>query len=448
MNQPKNSSNPMTLGPFEVPSPLTVAVIGLGYVGLPLCRVMLDSGCRVIGLDSDPEKVAMLIRGESYLNHLGSEFAKALQSSESFVPTTDKTRMAEADAILICVPTPLDAKNPEEPDLRFVRASATDAAQSLKDRGRPQVIILESTTYPGTTKEILKPTLDAVGVPYYLAFSPERVDPGRAEPSLTRIPKIVGGINPISTDAAVAIYQKAFDTVIPVKSAEIAEAAKLMENIFRAVNIALVNEMKMVLDTMGVDIWDVIEAASTKPFGYMPFYPGPGLGGHCIPIDPFYMAWKAKQLGQDARFIELAGTVNTSMPSYVVNRTIQWVNESRPAEIDAPKRVLILGLAYKPNVDDVRESPSFELIRLFSDHGWEADYSDPHVPVTHHMRRYGNIGLQSKPLTPSLLRSYDAVVIATAHELFDWDLIVEHAPLIVDTRHALGGYEASHIHTA
>ncbi len=422
--------------PFQLPDPLTIAVIGLGYVGLPLCRAMLDAGCNVIGVDNDPEKIEMLNRGEPYLNHLGPDFVRVLQHSTLFSPTTNTGRLAEADAVLICVPTPLDKKN--EPDLRFINAASADIARALTIRNKSQIVVLESTTYPGTTREILKPALDKTGIPFHLAFSPERVDPGRVDPPLVRIPKVVGGIDDESTAAAAAVYGKAFETIVPVRSCEIAEAAKLMENIYRAVNIALVNEMKTVLDKMNVDIWEVVQAAATKPFGFSAFYPGPGLGGHCIPIDPFYLAWKAKQIGEEARFIELAGKVNRSMPQFVIDKTINAVREKTGAN---PQKILVLGLAYKPDVDDLRESPSFEIIKLLQDQNIHADYSDPHVPTTKHMRHYGNLGLQSVDLTPENLNSYDAIIISTAHHAFNWDHILEHAQLIIDTRNALHNHE-------
>jgi len=425
-----------TFDPSSLPAPITVAVIGLGYVGLPLCRAMLDAGCRVIGVDNDPDKVEMLEKGESYLNHLGPDFARVLQASSLFSPTTNTGRLAEADAVLVCVPTPLDKQ--QEPDLRYVKSSARNIAQALAIRGRSQIVVLESTTYPGTTREVLKPALDETGIPYYLAFSPERVDPGRVDPPLVRIPKIVGGIDDESTAAAAAVYSKAFETIVPVKSCEIAESAKLMENIYRAVNIALVNEMKIVLDKMGVDIWDVVKAASTKPFGFSPFFPGPGLGGHCIPIDPFYLSWRARQIGEEARFIELAGLVNRSMPNHVVDKTIEAVREKTG---ENPKRVLVLGLAYKPDVDDLRESPSFQIIHLLKQHDIAPDYSDPYVPTTKHMRHYGDLGLQSVPLTSENLHSYDAVIVSTAHHAFDWNLILEHARVIIDTRNVFGEVE-------
>ena len=430
-------------------APQKVAVIGLGYVGLPLSRAMWSADHFVLGVDNDPAKVDTLARGECYLKHLGDDFVKDMIASGRFEPTSDTARLAEADAVLICVPTPLDTRG--EPDLSYVESTADAVAAALKARGREQLIVLESTTYPGTTREALKPRLDATGVPYRLAFSPEREDPGRRDWPTTRIPKVVGGIDAASARAAVDLYASAFERVVEVESAEVAEAAKLLENIYRAVNIALVNEMKVVLDAMGIDVWEVIAAASTKPFGFAPFHPGPGLGGHCIPIDPFYLSWKARQLGVEARFIELAGEVNHAMPGRVVQIALRALNY--PVELESHEahpslwvgfdgqqrapRILILGLAYKPDIDDVRESPSFELIHLFRRAGCEVDYADPHVPQTHHMRRYGDLDMASVVLTPKTLARYDAVVIATAHRAFDWPLIATHARLIVDTRNAM-----------
>lgn len=404
---------------------------------------MWGAGHRVIGLDNDPAKVERLNRGECYLRHLGADFVAEMRASGRFEPTGDAARLAEADAVLICVPTPLDEAG--QPDLTYVDATIASVAQGLRRRGRSQLVVLESTTYPGTTRERLKPVLDAAGVPCHLAFSPEREDPGRRDIATTAIPKVVGAIDQPSLDAAVALYATAFERVVPVESADIAEAAKLLENIYRAVNIALVNEMKVVLDRLGIDVWKVIEAASTKPFGFAPFYPGPGLGGHCIPIDPFYLAWRAKQAGVAARFIELAGDVNHSMPAWVVSRTLAslTVQHAPKPAASSPRsraRILILGLAYKPDIDDVRESPSFELIHLFREAGCAVDYSDPHVPRTHAMRHYGDLGLSSVELTADSLATYDAVVIATAHKAFDWALIARHSRLIIDTRNVMRDY--------
>ncbi len=425
----------------------TVAVIGLGYVGLPLCLLMYRAGYQVLGVDCDPAKVETLQQGLCYLKHIGESQIRTMCESGRFDVTTDESRLAEADAVLICVPTPLNEQH--EPDLTHVIETTVAVSAALKARGASQLIVLESTTFPGTTRDVLKPILDNAAQEYHLAFSPERVDPGRDEPPLEEIPKVVGGIDHSSSEAARTLYQAAFSQIHVVSSPDVAEAAKLMENIFRAVNIALVNEMKVGLDRMGIDVWEVIQAAETKPYGFMPFYPGPGLGGHCIPIDPFYFAWKARQVGTSARFIELAGTVNRAMPDYVVYKALESIGRSavddETSDHDGSVRILILGLAYKPDIDDVRESPSFELIRLFRKAGCEVSYSDPHVPATHHMRHYGDLNMNSLDLSPEILASFDAVVIATDHNAFDWDLIVQHATLIIDTRNRLQDFEHGHI---
>ncbi len=430
--------------PSESPRPelRTAAVIGLGYVGLPLCRALWQAGYRVLGIDSDPAKIEMLLRGESYLTHLGPDFAREMTGASprggTFSPRADAAAaMPEADAVLICVPTPLDENH--EPDLRSVERAARQIAEALRTRGRPMLVVLESTTWPGTTREVVAPILDEAKVPYHLAFSPERVNPGETDRTIESIPKLVGGVDAESTAIAAALYRRAFAEVVEVESAEIAEAAKLLENVYRAVNIALVNELKVVLDRLGIDIWPVIEAAKTKPYGFQAFYPGPGLGGHCIPIDPFYLSWKARQAGTDASFIELAGRVNRSMPQYVVSRTLSALGNV------TGRRILILGLAYKANVDDVRESPSFELIRLFREAECIVEYSDPHVPRTHPMRHYGDLGMSSVPLSAESLASYDAVVVATDHAAFDWALIAKHARLIVDTRNALRHFPSANV---
>ncbi|MFN4243660.1 MAG: nucleotide sugar dehydrogenase [Tepidisphaerales bacterium] len=413
-----------------------VGIIGLGYVGLPLLSVFHRAGFPVVGFDIDPEKVAMLKAGETYLRHLGPRFVADMLASgpERFDATTDIRRTGECDAVLICVPTPLGPHL--EPDLSYVRQTAEQVAETLRPG---QLVVLESTTYPRTTREVVLPPMQrrglACGRDYFLAYSPEREDPGRREHTTRTIPKLVGGIDDASTAMAAALYRQAIETVIEVESAEIAEAAKLLENIYRAVNIALVNEMKVVLTAMGIDIWKVIAAAATKPFGFQAFYPGPGLGGHCIPIDPFYLTWKAREYGQSTRFIELAGEINHAMPRFVIERLMLALNErGRSVRFS---RVLVLGLAYKPDIDDVRESPSFELIERLRELGAEVDYNDPHVPRTHRMRRYGDLGLQSVELTPQTLSGYDAVVVATNHSSYDWQLIADHARLIIDTRNAL-----------
>jgi UDP-N-acetyl-D-glucosamine dehydrogenase len=410
-----------------------VGVIGLGYVGLPLLHAFHKAGFRVIGFDVDPKKIEALRRGENYLKHLGANMAREMLAQGRFEASDDFSRLAEADAIISCVPTPLGSHL--EPDLSYVERTAEDIAKTLR---KGQLVVLESTTYPRTTREVMLPKFEARGLKcgqdFYLAYSPEREDPGRKDFNTQTIPKLVGGIDPASTEVAVALYRKAVKQVIPVSSAEVAESAKLLENIYRAVNIALVNEMKMVLTAMGIDIWEVIAAASSKPFGFQPFYPGPGLGGHCIPIDPFYLTWKAREVGLPTRFIELAGEINRMMPEYVVRRTVLAMNERGKALKGS--RILVLGLAYKPDVDDVRESPSFELIEKLEELGARVDYNDPHVPATHKMRHH-DLHMKSVAVSPESLRTYDCVLIATHHAAYDWQAICDNAKLIVDTRGAL-----------
>jgi UDP-N-acetyl-D-glucosamine dehydrogenase len=336
--------------------------------------------------------------------------------------------------VLICVPTPLGKHL--EPDLSYVRRTATDLARVLR---AGQLVVLESTTYPGTTRDVVLPPLAATGlkpgVDFFVAYSPEREDPGRRDFTTTTIPKLVGGLDALGGQLAADLYRAAIDKVVPVSTAEVAEAAKLLENVYRAVNIALVNEMKVILSAMDIDVWEVIAAAATKPFGFQPFYPGPGLGGHCIPIDPFYLTWKAREVGRTTRFIELAGEINHAMPGYVVERLMLALNDR--GQSVRGSRILVLGLAYKPDVDDVRESPSFELIERLTDLGAAVDYNDPHVPATHPMRNYGDLGMRSVPLSPEMLAGYDAVLIATHHAAYDWQLVADHAKLIVDTRNAM-----------
>jgi UDP-N-acetyl-D-glucosamine dehydrogenase len=410
-----------------------VGVIGLGYVGLPLLAAFHSAGFPVLGFDVDPRKIDALKKGENYLKHLGPELTAGLLQKGRFDATDDFYRLAEADAVISCVPTPLGKHL--EPDLSYVERTADDIARTLRPE---QLIVLESTTYPRTTREVMLPRFEKrglkCGTDFYLAYSPEREDPGRKDHRTQTIPKLVGGIDPKSGELAVALYRRAIKEVIPVSTAEVAEAAKLLENIYRAVNIALVNEMKMVLTTMGIDVWEVIRAASTKPFGFQAFYPGPGLGGHCIPIDPFYLTWKAREVGMTTRFIELAGEINHAMPDYVVQRVVRAMNDRGRAVKGS--RVLVLGLAYKPDVDDIRESPSFELIERLEELGAAVDYSDPHVAATHKMRRH-DLQMRSVPLTPETLATYDCVLVATHHAAFDWQMIAEHSSLIVDTRNAL-----------
>lgn len=419
-----------------------VGVLGLGYVGLPLMRAFFQNGFRVIGFDVDAEKIKMLESGRSYLKHLGEDFVRDMAKSPLFTATADFSRLGEADAILICVPTPLGKHL--EPDLSFIESTSDAIAKTLR---KGQLVVLESTTYPGTTREVMLPRLEKsglkAGADFFVAFSPEREDPGRQGFSTQTIPKLVGGLDSSSGELATSLYRQAVQKVVSVSSAEVAEAAKLLENIYRAVNIAMVNEMKVVLTEMGIDVWEVIAAASTKPFGFQPFYPGPGLGGHCIPIDPFYLTWKAREYNQQTRFIELAGDINRSMPDYVVHRTSLALNERGKAVHGA--KILVLGLAYKPDVDDVRESPSFELIEKLEHLGAKVDYNDPLVPVTHKMRKY-DLEMKSVPLTPQALASYDCVLIATHHASYDWQMVADHAKLIVDTRNAMKGVQGRKEH--
>ncbi len=422
-----------------------IGVVGLGYVGLPLMRAFWEAkpgAFGVLGFDVDPTKIETLNRGGNYLKHFGESFVREMSETERFEATADFARLGEADAILVCVPTPLGTHL--EPDLSYVEQTADAIAATLRPG---QLVVLESTTYPRTTREIMLPRFEARGLKcgkdFFLGYSPEREDPGRKSHSTQTIPKLVGGIDEASGRVAAALYRKAVREVVRVSSAEVAEAAKLLENIYRAVNIALVNEMKVVLSAMDIDIWEVVNAASTKPFGYQAFYPGPGLGGHCIPIDPFYLTWKAREVGMPTRFIELAGQVNHAMPDYVVQRTADALNLRSKAVRGS--RILVLGLAYKPDVDDVRESPSFELIEKLRHRGAEVDYNDPHVPATHKMRNY-DLEMQSVGLSPEALGGYDCVLIATNHAAYDWQMVADHATLIVDTRNAMKGVTGKREH--
>jgi UDP-N-acetyl-D-glucosamine dehydrogenase len=411
-----------------------VGVIGQGYVGLPLALVFVEAGHAVVGFDVDPAKVEALQRGESYIRHIGPDRVAAAARSGRFEPTTDMDRLRDCDAILICVPTPLGRHR--EPDNSYVHRTSEEIARRLRPG---QLVILESTTYPGTTDEEVRGILERTGLrtpeDFLLAFSPEREDPGNAQFSTRTIPKVVGGVNPESTDVAVALYATAMQKVVPVANARVAESAKLLENVFRSVNIALVNELKVIFDQMGIDVWEVIEAARTKPFGFMPVYPGPGLGGHCIPLDPFYLAWKAAEHGAWARFIELAGEVNTRMPSWVVSRVGKALNEDgKPLK---GSKVLVLGLAYKANIDDDRESPSYEIIELLQEAGSAVDYCDPYFPVARHTRRHGDLRLASVPCTADAFARYDAVVVSTAHDLFRAPGLFRDVGLVVDTRNLI-----------
>lgn len=410
-----------------------VGVIGLGYVGLPLMATFHRAGFPVIGFDVDPRKIDALHRGENYLKHLGADLVSNMRTGAKFDATADMSRLGEADVVISCVPTPLG--HHREPDLSFIETCSDDIAKTLR---KGQLIILESSTYPRTTRDVMLPRLEKrglkCGTDFFCAYSPEREDPGRKDFNTQSIPKLVGGIDKASGDLATQLYTAAIAKVIPVDSAEVAEAAKLLENIYRAVNIALVNEMKVVLDAMGIDIWQVVDAAKTKPFGFQAFYPGPGLGGHCIPIDPFYLTWKAREVNLPTRFIELAGEINVQMPEFVVSKVQLALNDDGKAV--KKSRILVLGLAYKPDIDDVRESPSVELIEKLAHLGAHVDYHDPHVPQTHKMRHH-DLHMHSIELTPKALSSYDCVLIATNHSVYDFQQIADHAQLVVDTRNAM-----------
>lgn len=408
------------------------AVIGLGYVGLPLVQHLCNVDYTVIGFDVDAAKTARLAKGESYIKHIDPKWIAQRVASGKFIPTTDFSRLAEADCISICVPTPLDEH--AEPDLQYVEATTRQIAQYLRPG---HLVILESTTYPGTTAEVLLPILSETGLKagedYFLAYSPEREDPGNPRYTIHNIPKVIGGMTPACTELAADYYGKIFLKVVQVSTPAVAELTKLLENIFRSVNIALVNELKMLCHRMGIDVWEVIDAAATKPFGFMPFYPGPGLGGHCIPIDPFYLSWKAREYDFVARFIGLAGEINTNMPHYVVTRVLEALNDHGKTLKGA--RVLVLGIAYKKDVDDARESPAIRLIELLEERGAHVDYNDPHIPVAPKTRKY-NLERNSVALTADALKRYDCVLIATDHSAYDYDFITANANLVVDTRNA------------
>lgn len=417
---------------------VVVGILGLGYVGLPLAREFVNAGVRVVGFDIDAPKVKKLNSGKSILKTVSDECVKQMVQSKRFRATADMAGMKKVDAVLICVPTPLTENR--EPDMTYVENSCRTIAQFIQPG---QLISLESTTYPGTTRELMLPILEAGGLKagrdFYLAYSPEREDPGNKHFTTRTIPKVVGGLTPVCRDIAQQLYSVAIEKMIPVSSLEAAESAKIVENVYRCINIAMVNELKMVFDRMGIDVWEVIRAASTKPFGYHPFYPGPGLGGHCIPIDPFYLTWKARQFGMPTRFIELAGEINTDMPHYVIHKVMEALNDRRKS-LNGSK-VLVLGLAYKPDIDDVRESPSLELIELLKERGAKVDYNDPYIPQTHKQREY-NLNMKSKPLTEAMLKKYDCVLIATNHSVYDYKWIVRNAKLVVDSRNACADVKA------
>lgn len=409
-----------------------VGIVGLGYVGLPLARAVTESGFHVLGFDIDPNKVAALHRGESYISHLTSVIIESMLTA-GFSATADFTRLSDADIVVLCVPTPLtDAR---EPDLQFV----TGSAESVAARLRPgQLVILESTTYPGTTRDIVLPILARsgleVGRDFSLAYAPEREDPGNLSFTTATIPQVVGGIDPASLQLAAAFYSQIVRDVVRVSSCEVAEASKILENTYRAVNIALVNELKILYDRMGIDVWEVIDAAKTKPFGFQAFYPGPGLGGHCIPIDPFYLTWIARKYDLATRFIELAGEVNTAMPAFVVGKITDALNDRRKP-IKGSK-LLLLGMAYKRDVDDTRESPGLALMDLLLKKGAEVSYQDPYIPKLPPTRRFPHLRMASRELTAPVIQAQDAVVIVTDHSSYDWSWIVEHSRLVIDTRNA------------
>jgi UDP-N-acetyl-D-glucosamine dehydrogenase len=423
---------------------IKIGIIGCGYVGLPLALRFADVGHRVTGFDTDKSKIEKLNAGQSYIQHIPAEKIRQHVQGKRFDATSDFTRLRDMDAVLICVPTPLDQRR--EPDLSYVEQTAIAIAPNLQ---RSQLVVLESTTYPGTTEELVLPILEKGGLhcpissdaashdvatDFYLAFSPEREDPGNKHYGLAQIPKVVGGINPPSGRAAAALYAQIVSRVVPVSSTRAAEMVKLLENIFRCVNIALVNELKLLSLRMGLDIWEIIDSASSKPFGFMPFYPGPGLGGHCIPVDPYYLSWKAREYDFATRFIELAGEINTSMPYHVVEAVAAALNEQKKSLKGS--KVLLLGMAYKKDVDDLRESPSLKLLELLTDRGAALDYNDPYFPALFKMRHYDFSNMRSVNLTPENLASYDCVLIATDHSSYDYEALVRDANLVVDTRNA------------
>jgi UDP-N-acetyl-D-glucosamine dehydrogenase len=424
---------------------LSIGIIGCGYVGLPLALSFAGKGHNVVGFDTDPEKVERLNRGESYIKHIpAAEIAKHV-GSKHLSATTDFACLRAMDAVLICVPTPLDERR--DPDISYVEKTAHAIAPHLQ---REQLIVLESTTYPGTTEELVLPILERGGglrcpiqqhagptnapTDFYLAFSPEREDPGNKHFGLAQIPKVVGGVNPPSGRAAANLYAQIVGRVVPVSSTRVAEMTKLLENIFRCVNIALVNELKLLCQRMGMDVWEVIDSAATKPFGFMPFYPGPGLGGHCIPVDPYYLSWKAREYDFATRFIELAGEINTSMPYHVVDAVAEALNEREKSLKGS--RVLVLGVAYKKDIDDLRESPSLKLMQLLLERGAKLDYNDPFFPALHKMRHYDYSHMRSVAIDPQSLGSYDCVLISTDHSSYDYQQIVTSAKLVVDSRNA------------
>ena len=416
-----------------------IGIVGLGYVGLPLVRAFVGAGFRTMGFDVDQKKVDELLAGRSYIEHISSKWISQCIENDRFEPTADMKRLSEADVLLICVPTPLNESR--DPDLQYVESTTRFIAKALRPG---QLVVLESTTYPGTTRDVMLPILAEsglkVGTDFFLAYSPEREDPGNPDFSAEGIPKVVGGFDQQSRDLAELVYKQAVVRVVPVSSCEVAEACKILENTYRSVNIAMVNELKMLFDRLGLDVWEVIDAAKTKPFGFQAFYPGPGLGGHCIPIDPFYLSWVARKHGIPTRFIELAGEINTRMPQYVIDRLARALNEhGKPIK---GSKICVLGVAYKKDVDDPRESPSFALMELLRAAGADLSYHDPHIPALPKARHYDLPAMESVELTEEFLAGLDCLLIATDHSSCDYDFIVQHSPLVVDTRNATANVTA------
>jgi len=434
MNAKKTKSFRLKLLKMIKEKTAIVGIIGLGYVGLPLAIHFVKQGVKVLGIDLDTVKIDQLLRGESYIKHVPSEPIKAMVKGKLFDATTDFDRLKEADCILICVPTPLTDKM--EPDLSYLLETTKTISANLREG---HLIILESTTYPGTTEEMLLPRLESssmkVGQNFFLAFSPEREDPGNKKFNATNIPKVVGGITDSCLEVATALYE-CITQVVPVSSARAAELTKLLENTFRSVNIALVNELKILAHKMKIDLFEVIDAAATKPFGYTPFYPGPGLGGHCIPIDPFYLSWKAREYDFSTRFIHLAGEINVSMPYYVIEKTVEALNNQNKSVKGS--RILLLGIAYKKDIDDDRESPGYAIMKMLLEKGAIVSYNDPWIPNLRATRKY-NFKMDSTPLSAELLAGMDAVIIITDHSAYDFGDIVRHSKLIIDTRNATKG---------
>jgi UDP-N-acetyl-D-glucosamine dehydrogenase len=427
---------------MDKPLKLKIAIVGLGYVGLPLSLQFARSGVPVLGMDVDVDKVEALNEGRSYIKHVSGDLVTEQVKAGRLEATADFSRVREVDAVIICVPTPLN-KN-REPDISYILQTGRAIAPHL----RPGTLVaLESTTYPGTTDENLKEVLElgsglTAGTDFHLAFSPEREDPANPDSKVGEVPKLVGGLTPACLAKAMQVYGQAIKRLVPVSSCRVAEAAKLLENIFRSVNIALVNELKLIYAAMGIDIWEVVEAAKSKPFGFMAFYPGPGLGGHCIPIDPFYLTWKAREFDRNTRFIELAGEINTAMPNHVVERIAEALNTVRKSLNGS--RVLVLGLAYKPNVDDERESPSYRIMELLRQRGAEVAYHDPHVPIIRPTREHPHwAGTKSVDWDQATIAGFDVVVIATAHASVNYQELADWAPCIVDTRNAMAKVPAS-----